>query len=938
MIDEIDSIINGNSNALDKDKAFTFIEFIKCFGFENNPDSFLTLYKEYLNAWAEAKSVEDIAKTKDQYVRERMIDTLKSITLTYSSYEEQDFIVNLNWGDEAQVAALVPLYARKIKQICEFYRKKRNEAPIIVRKHNTKGSVKSIEQIVYDKIVDFVFENKNLLPQYVNIRRDLSVSVENYVDTYSEYFDIPRKEEFTDKSRKEMLEANMNDVDYRAYLEITELVSDILYSGDMYLKEIPLIARVGLNLADECIGDLAEVKNELLTTTVINLIPLNEQVELKRKLYEKYLGCDLYYMYCDSDMNTRGDLLCKAKNPTGNLLNCGTADTATVESDSLELLSNIGLYFKPDKCGIIKVSAKDYNWKVDRSLLQPDTMYVFPDPNMYGDIGTNKSEDYPLLMEFSLDYDIKNFSSGVSKNDPINLLGSPGWNSYYSKQDDIFATLENKNFEYAFTSLANLGYIHSFQEDVYGNQFALLKGVSIEPVIDEKTGKKTGKIEVTVPEKFGYSDFQYSDKEDRGAHPLMLNGGYFADPFKAKTEFNFKKYQFFNENYKWSAINPVRKNLILSPLVSKYVKCGNFGIYNGLKYVDHFRYTNKNSQDLDDDSIVEELIDTLFTQLVDESEIIVKKEKITAEQMDSMPGTFYVRNGSSFTNKPEDIKDAMPWLRYDAARIWDSKSIDFSGDDIISFDTMRDVIVLETSDKVIFLPYMYNGDFSYDKTITEVLHINKEDTVATRRLYDEDKMLQYILQLRKFEIGGKQLLIPFIYEFNPAEYTLREVIDPFDIIFEEEYGDNDIRKEIQLAYNKNTYAKTDISEKIEGIKAFLGEKEEQFTELYLNSDKYNIINFEYVEGSEIGENSCFVFSKNNGLDRYLLSFIHYDKTGMPYIYEHVFKILNNIVFDRTLTTNVYKIMYKDGNGEQKEREYKAEDGLLETLDGFFTNI
>jgi hypothetical protein len=73
------------------------------------------------------------------------------------------------------------------------------------------------------------------MPSYKNIKRDLLISIENYVDTYSEYFDIPRQKEFTDKTRAEMLSANMNDVDFRMYLEIELVVSEILFSGNVYL-------------------------------------------------------------------------------------------------------------------------------------------------------------------------------------------------------------------------------------------------------------------------------------------------------------------------------------------------------------------------------------------------------------------------------------------------------------------------------------------------------------------------------------------------------------------------------------------------------------------------------------------------------------------------------------------------------------------------------
>jgi hypothetical protein len=127
----------------------------------------------------------------------------------------------------------------------------------------------------------------------------LLISVENYVDVYSEYFDIPRDRRFTDKTRAEMLTANINDVDYRMYLEIDMVVSEILYSGNVFLEEIPLIAQLGIDLSQNCVGDMLALKNNLMANTTINQVPLTEQVALKRRLYEKFLGCDLYYMYVD---------------------------------------------------------------------------------------------------------------------------------------------------------------------------------------------------------------------------------------------------------------------------------------------------------------------------------------------------------------------------------------------------------------------------------------------------------------------------------------------------------------------------------------------------------------------------------------------------------------------------------------------------------------
>jgi hypothetical protein len=145
-----------------------------------------------------------------------------------------------------------------------------------VHRNSIKGSTKSIQEVIYEKVFDYLFSDRNIVPSYVNIKRDLLVSVENYVDIYSEYFDIPRIKEFTDETRAEMLSANMNDVDYRVYLEIELVMSEILFSGNVFLEEIPLIAQVGVDLSQNCVGDMLALKNNLMANTTVNQVPLSE--------------------------------------------------------------------------------------------------------------------------------------------------------------------------------------------------------------------------------------------------------------------------------------------------------------------------------------------------------------------------------------------------------------------------------------------------------------------------------------------------------------------------------------------------------------------------------------------------------------------------------------------------------------------------------------
>lgn len=535
VLADIKSIINGYSNAKDKDRVFTYIEFVKMFGYDNDTNTFIGAYKDYVTQWSIIKK-DSITLSDEEFVMSKMVEVLKSITLDYSSYEEQDFIAHIDLNNKDHLKGLTALYSRKIREITEFYRKKRNESVLVVNRNSMKGSVKSIQEIIYEKVFDFIFSNRNIVPSYKNIKRDLLISIENYVDTYSEYFDIPRQREFTDKSRAEMLSANMNDVDYRVYIEIQLVISEILFSGNVYLEEIPLVAQVGADLSQNCVGDMLALKNQLIANTTVNLVDLDEQVALKRKLYEKFLGCDLWYMYVDLQGNIKTDILCRAKQPSGNLLNCGTADTATIENEQLELLSHIGLFFKPDKTSILKVNAKDYTWSIDVDVIQNDTVYVFPDPNKYGDIGNNKNASYPLIMEYKVDYDVKNMSSGEACNDPIKMLSDQGWFSYYSKQDDDFKLFDNKNYDYAFTWLANRGFVTNYQVDAFGNQFGILKGCDVQYNYDEK-GNKISVKSIKLNPKYNETVIKNNISIIDDSNPKILNGGYMENPlYKGKQE------------------------------------------------------------------------------------------------------------------------------------------------------------------------------------------------------------------------------------------------------------------------------------------------------------------------------------------------------------------------------------------------------------------
>lgn len=928
-LDQIFSIINGHSFAKDKNRVFTYIEFVKMFGFDNNPDTFINQYKEYVTRWASIKKNE-IEISDTEFVFSKLVEILKSITLDYSSYEEQDFIAHIDLNNKAHLKALCSIYSRKIREITEFYRKKRNEAVLTVNRNSIKGSKKSIQEIIYEKVFDFIFSNKNIVPSYKNIKRDLLVTVEQYVDTYSEYFDIPRNYEFTDETRREMLTANMNDVDYRMYLEIELVVSELLYSGNVMLEEIPLIAQLGLDLSQNCVGDMLALKNSLMANTTINQVDLNEQIALKRRLYEKFLGCDLWYLYVDLQGNVKIDVLCKAKNPTGNLLNCGNPDTATIPSEQEELLSHIGLFFKPDKTSILKINAKEYTWSVDTQNLTIDTMYIFPDPNNYGDIGNNKSNSYPLIMEYKLDWDIRNLSSGSSCDDPLMMVTDQGWRSYYSKQDDIFKTVKNTNWEYSFTYLSNRGFLSNYQVDIWGNEWGLLKGSEVTPIqktIIGSDGTETviDTVKITLSGKGFQDEMTYGVNDDKLAAPKILNGGYFENPlyrgYETRLEdgrlawvyngdenkvqpFNFNQRLILSDTYQWSGIEVYGTNLnneqiefSTSSYNDNFVNFGRFGDFESVQFEDHFQSVTANLESvMEDEGVIKDVMrQFLSVNLLENPElndVEFEVKDATYEEIKQMDGDLYLKIVGQPNEKPQKVTRSLidPLHRCDELDWWTDE---LKPNDFIVFG---DNLILIYNDKLCFIPYSYNGyTVSENLGIREMIELKTDDCLFTKFLFNESERMFYILQLKEWNIPGtnRTLILPRIYKFDPQNYTLIDFINVFDKSYKNDYEVNGLDKIVLLSLYFQK--KKEIID--DGVK---------LKDTIDGGDFVNLMDFEVPQFDKNGIGEV-IFTHNSALGQYLISFVVMDDNGTPYLYEFKFKLSSLDDFESSLQTNVYTL-------------------------------
>lgn len=930
-LDSLNSVINSYPNAKDRFRAFTFIEFIKEFGGDNTDAEFLSSYKDYLNQWTEIQTV-DVNVSKEEYVKAKMLDILRSITITYASYEEQQFLASIDWSNAEQIKTTIPLYVRKIREICEFYRSKRNSIPLIIKKNSMKGSYQSVEEIIYNKIIDFVFNNRHLQPQMAELKQNLMVSIEKYVDTYSEYFDVPREKKFRiEKEREYMIEANMNDIDWRNYLQVSEIFNEALYSGEVYLEEIGLLADLALDLTQECAGEMLELKNALLYDASLNQIPLTDQIHIRRRFYEKFLGCDLYYLFKDANGNITVDLLCSAKNPSGNLLNCDHPDRAVTPGAEIELLSHVGLFFKPDKTSILKINAKDFSWSVDESKVEEGNVYVFPDPSKYGNIGNNKVENYPLMMIYKMTYDIRSISSGYVQDDPLIMLDEQAWQSYYSKQQDIFKVLDNKDYNYSFTSLSNLGFIHNYQTDVYGNEFALYKGY-------KEVYGPDGKLDhVEVPEKF-HPDVQRPDEredEDLEAYPILLNGGYFEDPYVpghyefdgsgkryyvAGRAFNFKKTIRIDDYYQWTGLKLGRAPIITPSILYPWVDLMEFGETKSIKFIDHFRYThattdrNGNKDDLLDDGSTD-----FYTQLETDSDgdvpIIGTNQSFL--ELQNEPGTLFIKNNRFLETRPKSLANTFEWL---PEKLRNKK--------IVNFQVKKNNLLYETEEEFIFAPYQYiNGDFVNNLGLNELIVIPKKGIVYSDILWNEKEQVFLIVIFNKYtSTNGLYTLVPSIYRFNPIDYSFKRIVSGWEFF---PNVVNEIRKIDKSYYFDND--RYNATEKY--FESIAASPSEEFDKVFFSSN-YNFENFNYPyqENIDFGR---IVFSFNNNLNLHLLAYLITDNNGLPHIYEHKFKITTSQIFNNTLKTNVYSVIPDESENQHDYYNQRPTSGSTANPDGSY---
>jgi hypothetical protein len=792
------SITNPNEvDYKDTVAPFSFLDFINNTQADYSPEEYSSFYSSYLQLWhADQGGSEEEQKTqfKDYYRQ-----FIKEIVVNYTTETEKRFLEKINFNDPADLDVAIPFFANRLKDIALFYKKKRDEGKYVIDRNKMKGSQTGLEKAIFDNIYNFIFNSEDALDtendEVFKAVQGLGVEIEEFVDVYGDYFDVPDTADGN----------NINEIDSKYWLDpdgIEAITGELNWIGAIRTFTInpPAITPEEYDAICNPDNELVQLYNQYKKGG----IPLNEFYALKRALVQKYIGTDVYYIDTTSSPAVSG-VMFTADNPAANALNLQGADTATVPSGQQKLLRDVGLNFQPDDIGLFKLQAETYNYEIDRSALEEDKVYIFPDPAKFGNVSTNPQADYPVYYKFDHRGNTRNVSSGFTAGDPKTTNKVTTFESFTTKERNTtqLKDLNDISYKLNFTDLYNEGLVSKHQTDVYGNEYALFKAEPLKPRAEDisntvknlllnghvffdqfegasfnysltgqngntfRSGLSTntnGFDELDNPMYFYMREFYpYQDliQDSRNIVPLYRDGGAltFLDGKELPDNANG------NSHYTIRADATVDQNDEFFPDVKYYLSAGiGYKDYDGGFFSDDVQLPN--------DFVYGDNL--LFVDSVDErassvlSNLSSSTTSLTNEEKATLDGTLYIKNGTYSTSEKLSAALAPLISKYSTAV---QSQIN---NELVDFDIIQNTIFLETKSGLLVDKIKYDdGEFVNPRTVNTYYSASSADNTDTftNRFYVEKTGKIYFGKFRQDgectnDADNYKAYYPEIYEYS----------------------------------------------------------------------------------------------------------------------------------------------------------------------------
>ena len=473
-----------NEDYRDTITPLSFLDFINNTQADYTPEEYSSSYSSYLQSW-HSKQQGSVEEQKEQF-KDYYRQFIKEIVINYTTETEKRFLEKINFNDPADLDVAIPFFANRLKDIALFYKKKRDEGTYVIDRNKLKGSKTGLEKAIFDNIYNFAFNTEDTLdtsnPDVITAVTGLGIEIEEYVDVYGDYFDVPDDGESD----------NINEIDTKYWLDsagINAISGEQNFLTNLRAFKInpPAITPQEFDAICNPDNELVQVDNQYKRGG----LTIAEFYALKRALIVKYIGTDIYYIDTSFESRPVTGRMLTASNPTGNALNLQGADTATVESNQTKLLRDVGLNFKADDIGLFKLQSENFTYGIDEDSLEDNQFYIFPDPAKFGNVSTNPKAVYPIYYQFDNRGNTRNVSSGIAAGDPKITNKVTAFESYTTRERNNTQLAEQNDISYKlnFTDLFNQGLVDKYQTDIFGNEYALFKDEALAPINEDVSTK-----------------------------------------------------------------------------------------------------------------------------------------------------------------------------------------------------------------------------------------------------------------------------------------------------------------------------------------------------------------------------------------------------------------------------------------------------------------
>ncbi len=804
---------NRINDALAKDfrEAFSFYDFLQNTEIRLTHQQYSAAYKNYLFIWSTVKR--NNSSQSQQLIRDRYIELLKDISLNYLTFEERRFLKLADFNDDNDLDIIIPLYSKKIIEICKYHAEKREKTKQSANKNQERGTKKSVESAIYDSLTDYVLvsDDQNLAYNFPRLKIEeiistLDIEIEELIDVYTTYLDNnpdTRFELYDTKNtlRQQLFSANTNNIDGNIFLDFDAATRKYIFEIlGIFLKETGRVFTINYDItkanlnckSGDKLYDLITKYKDYATTIL----------DLKSILIKKFIGADFYYIKTG---NSKNDIetgkLFEAENPSGNLLNRHFPSTATIEEDSqLKTLRKIGLFFRPEKTGLLYFSAPKNHYEVDYSKLEPNKLYIYPDPDRYGNttgLTNTHFDEYPLIHTQDYTPLIKKISDGFAEGDIFSNPAEQNFYGYIAKNQLAHSKVINeRGLGLKFLSIVNKGKITRWQSDIYGNEFALFEPTEFKTYKDERTSINQS---ITSYSKFDGGIFLFDDKTQLPALCSSDKSSWPGSIFSSNYYYNILLDGGIAGIINGIMIRPSIGNPIIDGLTYDIPTTNTFSleinptsyawdtytiIYNGGSFFDPITFEASFSFGYVLSSILFEDIDggnfiqnEIYEEFDSSKNIFLNevKENCNTKTINLTSIAYkeiYVKNirDNTVSNINDSLSNILKKYNYNESL---SAELIYN---LLDFGVFNDILYIKTNNYAIFEKYRFDGKFNSLNTPSNILSGNLSEP-----FFFENKKFSIICKVDISNANNiDSIIYPTIYKIFYNDANIEEVTYKFD--------------------------------------------------------------------------------------------------------------------------------------------------------------